>query len=361
MHVGERRFMSDPPMPDPLISSDKSVLKALRGEAQARPPIWVMRQAGRYLPEYRELRQSAPDFVSFCLTPEMAAEATLQPLRRFELSAAILFADILLIPMAMGCDLRFVKGEGPKLSPVRSSAAVDALKTDTVSQTLAPVAETVVRVKEQLDGDVALIGFAGAPWTVATYMIEGEGSRDQWTARVFAYQEPEAFGRLMSMLSAATAEYLVMQAEAGAEVLKIFDSWASGLTEDLFDRAVIAPTADIVRQVRAAGVDVPIIGFPRGAGPSIPRYVRETGVNAVALDQSVPLDWARDNVQPLAPVQGNLDNALLRAGGPAMDAAVDAIVEAFAGGGHVFNLGHGITPETPIENMERLVNRVRHG
>lgn len=341
--------------------SAKPILKALRNETQMRPPVWVMRQAGRYLPEYRELRERAPDFVSFCLTPEMAAEATLQPLRRFELSAAILFADILLVPMALGCGLRFEVGEGPKLTPVRDRSAVDALRTGDIAERLAPVAETVARVKEALADDVALIGFAGAPWTVATYMIEGEGSRDQWAARVFAYQDPEAFARLMATLAAATAHYLVMQAEAGAEVLKIFDSWASGLPEALFERAVVEPTAAIVRAVRAAGVEVPIIGFPRGAGVLMERYAKETGVTAVALDQSVPLAWARDRLQSIVPVQGNLDNALLRAGGAAMDAEIDGIVEAFAAGGHIFNLGHGITPDTPIAHMERLVKRVRHG
>jgi uroporphyrinogen decarboxylase len=342
-------------------ATEKPILKALRGERQARPPVWVMRQAGRYLPEYRALREQAPDFVSFCLTPEMAAEATIQPLRRFELSAAILFADILLVPMALGCALRFEVGEGPKLSRVNTPAAVDALKLDEIPRVLAPVAETVARVKEQLADDVALIGFAGAPWTVATYMVEGQGSRDQWEARVFAYRQPEAFDRLMKILAAATAEYLAMQARAGAEVLKLFDSWASGLPEDMFARAVIEPTAEIVRLVRAAGVTAPIIGFPRGAGALTERYARESGVDAVALDQSQPLQWARDTIQTLKPVQGNLDNALLRAGGPAMDAAIDRIVEAFSGGGHIFNLGHGITPETPIAHMERLVSRVRHG
>ncbi len=340
---------------------DKPILKALRGEAQTRPPVWVMRQAGRYLPEYRALREQARDFVNFCMTPELAAEATLQPLRRFDLSAAILFADILLVPMAMGCDLRFEAGEGPKLSCIRDRSDVARLRTKGALDVLAPVGETVARVKAQLAPDVALIGFAGAPWTVAAYMIEGEGSRDQMAARVWAWEDRDAFEALLDALVIVTADYLTMQARAGAEVLKLFDSWASGLPEPMFERAVIAPTAAIVRRLRAAGVETPIIGFPRGAGVLAERYAKETGVDCVALDQSVPLAWARDHVQAHRPVQGNLDNALLRAGGAEMDSAIDAIIEAFAGGGHIFNLGHGITPDAPIGHMERLVNRVRHG
>jgi len=321
-----------------------------------------MRQAGRYLPEYRELRAKAESFIDFCLSPEMAAEATMQPLRRFDLDAAIIFADILLIPYAMECGVHFVKGEGPRMTPVASREAVSALDPAGMGARLSAVGESLSRVRAELPRDKALIGFAGAPWTVATYMAEGAGSKDQQAARVWAWREPAVFDDLIARLVEATTDYLAMQAEAGADVLKIFDSWASGLPEPLFRRVVIEPTRAITRGLRERGVDRPIIGFPRGAGPLIPLYASEAGVDAVALDQGTPLAWARDHVQALKPVQGNLDPAALIAGGEALDREIDAIIEAFSGGPHVFNLGHGITPDSPIAHMSQLVERVTgHG
>lgn len=336
---------------------DSLFLKAAHGETTARPPVWVMRQAGRYLPEYRELRTKAPSFIDFCLTPEMAAEATLQPMRRFDLDAAIIFADILLIPWAMDRGVHFVKGEGPKMRCITAAeiAKLDPLR---MSERLSAVGESLSRVRSELPADRALIGFAGAPWTVATYMVEGSGSKDQFSARMMAWKEPEAFDALIDALAEASIDYLAMQAEAGADALKIFDSWASGLPAPLFDRVVIRPAKKIVEDLRARGVTQPIIGFPRGAGTQAVRYVRETGVDVVAIDQGVELDWAREHLQSLKPVQGNLDSPLLTAGGPALDAEIDRIIGAFSGGPHIFNLGHGITPATPIENMARLVNRV---
>lgn len=343
--------MSDPVMTDSLF------LKAARGETTARPPIWVMRQAGRYLPEYRELRSKAESFIDFCLTPEMAAEATLQPMRRFDLDAAIIFADILLIPWAMDRGVRFVKGEGPKMQPITGQeiARLDPAK---MGERLSAVGESLSRVRAELPADKALIGFAGAPWTVATYMVEGAGSKDQFSARLMAWKEPEAFDALIGALAEASIDYLAMQAAAGADALKLFDSWASGLPEPLFERVVIQPAKKIVEGLRARGVTQPVIGFPRGAGTQAVRYVKETGVDVVAVDQGVELGWAREHLQRLKPVQGNLDSPLLTAGGPALDAEIDRIMEAFAGAPHIFNLGHGITPMTPVGNMTRLVNRV---
>lgn len=338
------------------------MIQAATGQTTKRPPVWVMRQAGRYLPEYRALREKAPGFLDFCLTPEMAAEATLQPMRRFDLDAAIIFADILLIPYAMDCGVHFVKGEGPKMTPLKTAEDVARLDPANMGARLSQVGESLSKVRAVLPADKALIGFAGAPWTVATYMAEGAGSKDQWTARVWAWREPEIFDDLIARLVEATVDYLAMQAEAGADILKIFDSWASGLPEPMFDRLVIAPAKAIVDGLRARGVDAPIIGFARGAGVLTEKYARESGVDVVALDQGMKLDWARDHIQTIKPVQGNLDSALLLAGGETMDEAVDEIIAAFSGGPHIFNLGHGITPLTPIENMSRLVERVTaHG
>jgi len=336
--------------------------RAVRGEKTERPPIWVMRQAGRYLPEYRKLREESPDFISFCLNPEAAAEATLQPLRRFDLDAAIIFADILLIPYAMNRGVHFVKGEGPKMTPLTDPKEILDLSPDGLGETPDAVAETLERVREALPRDKAVLGFCGAPWTVATYMIEGEGSKDQFSARRLAWAEPEAFDHLMSVLAQASASYLAKQAEAGASALKIFESWAAGVPESLFDRAVIRPTRMIIETLRKQSVQTPIIGFPRGAGESlIARYADQTGADAIAIDQGVNLDWARTELQPKKPVQGNLDSALLAAGGPALDQEIDRIVERLSAGPHIFNLGHGITPQTPIDHMAQLVNRVVRG
>jgi uroporphyrinogen decarboxylase len=331
------------------------LLHVLAGETLERPPVWFMRQAGRYLPEYRELRARAPDFISFCLNPEMAAEATLQPMRRFPFSAAIVFADILLLPGALGQKVWFEAGEGPKLGPLPEVAALEA-ELGNCEGRLSAVGETLMRVREALEPERALIGFGGAPWTVATYMIEG-GSSDRTGARTFAYEQPQRLDALLELLSEATARYLVMQAKAGAQVLKLFESWAEGLPEDLFERIVIAPHKAIVEKVRAAGVDAPFIGFPRGAGALVERYAAETPVEGVALDTQASADLGR-HVQKTKTIQGALDPLLLRAGGSALDVRVDQLLEQWSGGPYIFNLGHGILPDTPIPHVEQVLKRV---
>ena len=314
-----------------------------------------MRQAGRYLPEYRALRAKAPDFIAFCLNPEMAAEATLQPMRRFPFSAAIVFADILLIPGALGQRVWFEAGEGPKLGELPS---IDALNVQIEASTgrLAAVGETLSRVRAALEPERALIGFAGAPWTVATYMIEG-GSSDRTGARTFAYQYPGKLDALIDVLVEATARYLVMQANAGAQVLKLFESWAEGLPEDLFERIVIRPHVAIVEKVRAAGVSAPFIGFPRGAGALVEAYAAAVPVEGVALDTAQSAELGRW-MQAKKAIQGALDPLLLRAGGPELDARVEQLLEQWGGGPYIFNLGHGILPDTPIAHVEQVLSRV---
>jgi uroporphyrinogen decarboxylase len=331
------------------------LLRVLAGETLERPPVWFMRQAGRYLPEYRELRAKAPDFIAFCMNPEMAAEATLQPMRRFPYGAAIVFADILLIPGALGQKVWFEAGEGPKLGPLPE---IEALRGEIDASTgrLANIGETLKLVRAALDPGKALIGFAGAPWTVATYMIEG-GSSDRTGARTFAYQNPETLDALLDVLVEATARYLVMQAKAGAQVLKLFESWAEGLPEDLFERIVVRPHVAIVETVRAAGVDVPIIGFPRGAGALVEGYAARVPVQGVALDTAQSANLGR-RVQKTRAIQGALDPLLLRAGGKALDARVDQLLEQWGGGPYIFNLGHGILPDTPIPHVEQVLKRV---
>ena len=338
--------------------SDKPFLSVLNGQALTPPPVWLMRQAGRYLDEYRDVRSRAKNFVDFCFSPDLAAEVTLQPIRRFGFDAAILFADILLIPIALGRRVWFVTGEGPKLDPF-DPKAFETLDLSQVETVLAPVAETLRRVAPELPDETALIGFAGAPWTVATYMIEGGGSKDRFAARVAAWQDPVAFDGMMARIADATARYLIMQAKAGAEVLKIFDSWAEGLPEPLFERVVIEPTRRIVDQVRAAGVTVPIIGFPRGAGAFYARYARETGVTAIALDTGMDPAWAQSMLPEGMPVQGHLDPAVLRAGGDALDRETDRLLDCWAGRPHIFNLGHGITPDVPVAHVHQLLARIR--
>ena len=341
-----------------MAERDTALLAVLRGETRTPPPIWLMRQAGRYLPEYREVRAKQSDFIAFCLNPEAASEVTLQPIRRYDFDASIVFADILLIPWALGQKVWFVKGEGPKLEPMRPQDA-DRLTVDGVEERLAPVCQTLRRVRAGLPDACTLIGFAGAPWTVATYMIEGGGSKDRWKARTAAWEDPAAFDRFMTVLADATARYLIAQARAGAEVLKIFESWAEGLPAPLFERVVIAPTRRIVDQVRAAGITAPIMGFPKGAGPLVPRYAAETGIDAVALDHGLDTDWAVKSLPEDMPVQGQLDPAVLKAGGDALDREVDRLLAAWAGRPYVFNLGHGINPDVPPDHVTRLVNRVR--
>ncbi len=315
-----------------------------------------MRQAGRSLPEYRELRTRATDFIAFCHNPEMAAEATLQPMRRFPLDAAIVFADILLIPRALGQEVWFEAGEGPRLGELPSlDSMTDQIEASTGR--LSEIGETLSRVRAELEPDRALIGFAGAPWTVATYMIEGRGS-DRSGARTYAYQHPEKLDRLLDILVESTARYLVMQARSGAQVLKQFESWAEGLAEDVFERIVIKPHKAIIDKVRAAGVDAPFIGFPRGAGALVESYAAQVPVQAVALDTQASAAMGRKIQAGGKTIQGALDNLLLRAGGPALDARVDALIAQWNDGPYIFNLGHGVLPDTPIEHIERTIRRV---
>lgn len=337
------------------------LLSVLNGENHTPPPLWLMRQAGRYLPEYREIRRTVSSFLDLCLTPRLAAEVTLQPLRRFPFDASIVFSDILVVPYALGQDVRFVEGEGPKLEPVRDGHAVAKLDQTSALGRLSPVYETVERVVAELPASVPLIGFCGAPWTVATYMVEGAGSKDQGRARELAYREPEMFQALIDNLIETSSTYLLGQVEAGCRALQIFDSWAGSLAEDEFSRWCIAPTKTIVSRVKSRAPEIPIIGFPRGAGPSSVRYAKETGVDGIGCDTSLPCAWIRDQLQSLIPVQGNLDPVLLLAGGRQLENRVQSILAALGQGPFIFNLGHGILPETPIEHVERLVALVKGG
>ena len=338
----------------------KPLLATVLGQRQERPPIWIMRQAGRYLPEYRDVRARTENFLELCYTPELATEVTLQPLRRFDLDAAILFSDILVIPDALGQSVRFEAGEGPVLDPVSVRSIAGLGKERDPLQQLAPVLETVRRLRAALEPHKTLIGFCGSPWTVATYMIGGRGSSDQAAARLFALQQPEAFAALMDVLVQTSIDYLVAQFEAGADVVQLFESWALNLDDDAFAERVIEPNRRIVEGVRARVPNAPIIGFPRGAAGNLGRYAAGTGVNALGLDYATPLDFAR-NLSPSLPVQGNLDPLRLVVGGIQMDRRVDTIIAAFADRPHIFNLGHGIVPETPIDHVARLVDRVKNG
>jgi uroporphyrinogen decarboxylase len=339
--------------------SPKPLLRTLAGEAAISPPLWLMRQAGRYLPEYRELRRRVPNFLDLCLTPELAAEATLQPIRRYGFDAAILFSDILVVPHALGQSVAYREGEGPILEPVRNAAAVERLSIDAVGDAVFPVFGTVRRVVAALPEETTLIGFAGAPWTVATYMVEGGASRDFARVKGWAFSDPVGFGRLIDRLVEATLLYLKGQVAAGAEVLQLFDSWAGVLPEPAFRRWVIEPTRRIVSAVKAQYPELPIIGFPRGAALMYRAYFLETGVTAVGLDTTVPPGIAHKTLQGIGPVQGNLDPLLLVAGGTAMETGVSEILQALRDGPFIFNLGHGILPETPLEHVARLVELVR--
>jgi uroporphyrinogen decarboxylase len=347
--------MKEPLKPAPV---RKKLLRVLAGERQDVPPVWLMRQAGRYLPEYRALREKAGGFLDLCFNPDLATEVTLQPVRRFGFDAAILFSDILVVPLALGHKVWFQEGEGPKLEPLTDAAGVAGLREGADQSVFAPVYETVKRVKSALDDQTALIGFCGAPWTVATYMIAGEGTPDQAPARMFAYRDPQSFAQLIDRVAQASIGYLVGQLQVGADCVQIFDTWAGVLSPGEFERWCIAPTKRIVDGVRAQVPDARIIGFPRGIGSKLARYIRETGVDAVGLDWMVDLDYARE-VQKLRPVQGNVDPLALLAGGDALDREVDAVMGALAGGPLIFNLGHGILPQTPIAHVERMLKRVR--
>jgi uroporphyrinogen decarboxylase len=317
-------------------------------------PWWLMRQAGRYLPEYRELRRGARDFLELCLTPKLASEITLQPVRRYGMDAAILFSDILLVPHALGQNLEYREGEGPVLAPIENAADLLRLDPIRLPETLAPVFEAAQRVISALGPQTALIGFAGSPWTVAAYMVEGGGSREFRRVKSWAYRDPSGFAALIDLLVEATVEFLTGQIEAGVEAVQLFDSWAGVLPEAAFTRWVVEPTARIVAAVKERFPAVPVIGFPRGAGVLYGRYVEATGVDAVSLDTSVPLGWARDQLSPRVAVQGNLDPLLLLLGGEPVVDAVRAMRQAMSGRGYVFNLGHGVLPETPPENVAIL-------
>lgn len=336
-----------------------ALLATLAGERRERPPIWLMRQAGRYLPEYRALRAEAPDFLRFCYDPALAAEATLQPIRRFGFDAAIIFSDILVIPDALGLPVAFLEGEGPRIEPLDLARLGEIEGRDT-AVTLEPVYEALRLVRAALDPSVALLGFAGAPWTLATYMVGGRDGADKAAARRVAYADPERFDRLCAILAEAVADHLARQVAAGADAVQIFDSWAGSLDPEGFERWVERPTAAIVASLRGRGVTAPIIGFPRGAGARLAGYAAATGVDAVSIDSSVPLVPAA--LPPASmPVQGALDPMRLVAGGAGLDAAIDAVIAGLADRPHVFNLGHGITPDCPIAHVEHLVRRVRAG
>ncbi|MCK9918371.1 uroporphyrinogen decarboxylase [Microbacteriaceae bacterium K1510] len=331
----------------------------LSGQREAVPPVWLMRQAGRYLPEYRALREQAGGFLDLCFNPELAAEVTLQPVCRFGFDAAILFSDILVVPLALGRKVEFLAGEGPKLEPLTDAAGLKTLQPTIDQSVVGQVYETVRRVKSSLDDKTTLIGFCGAPWTVATYVVAGEGTPDQAPARMFAYRDPDTFAQLIDRLADASIDYLTGQLNAGAECLQLFDTWAGVLSQAEFDRWCVVPTKKIVDGVRARVPGAKIIGFPRGVGSKLWRYVKDTGVDAVGLDWMQGLTYAREHIQTLKPVQGNLDPLALLAGGDALDRETDAVMQALAGGPFIFNLGHGILPQTPIAHVERMLKRVR--
>ena len=339
--------------------TDKPLLRALAGEHLRVPPIWLMRQAGRYLPEYRKIRGQTESFLDLCFNPALAAEVTLQPIRRFGFDAAILFSDILVIPHALGQQVGFETGEGPRLDALSEPNALRRLRPALDHAALAPIYETIARVKPQLPPTVALLGFCGAPWTLATYMIAGRGTADQLPARLFAYRYPQAFADLIEKLVEASADYLIRQFEAGADAVQIFDTWAGILPDDEFDKWCIEPAARIIAMVRSRISAAKSIAFPRGAGTRLARYVAAVPADAIGLDWMVDLPFAREHVQTRRTVQGNLDPLALLTGGDSLDSATDAILEAFARGPFIFNLGHGVLPDTPIANVERLVARVR--
>jgi uroporphyrinogen decarboxylase len=338
-------------------TADRPLLGVLRGERRDPPPVWLMRQAGRYLPEYRALRADKGGFLELVHDSEAAAEVTLQPIRRFGFDGAILFSDILVIPHALGQDLSFGAGEGPRLAPPLVDRALDSLVA--VPERLSPVYETVRRVAAALPPETSFLGFAGSPWTVATYMVAGQGSKEQAEARRMAYRDPAAFGAIIDAIVAATVDYLAGQIEAGVHAVQLFDSWAGSLAPAEFERWVIAPTVAIVESLRKRHPHTPIIGFPKGAGGKLAAYARETGVSAIGLDETVDPVWADRELPQGLPVQGNLDPLALIAGGDALEAAVATIRKAFPTRPHVFNLGHGILPDTPIAHVERLLALVR--
>lgn len=337
-----------------------ALLRVLNGERLDPPPVWIMRQAGRYLPEYRELRTRSKSFLDFCYSPALATEAVMQPIRRYPLDAAILFSDILVVPDALGRKVWFVEGEGPRLNPLLEEAEWRFGDVSRGLQRLSPVYEAVERIKQAIPKDIALIGFCGGPWTVATYMLQGQGGEKD-RARRAIYERPDDVDALLSVLVEMSAQHLAAQANAGADCLQIFESWAEGLTPHQFQRAVLEPTRKLVNRVRELGVVVPIIGFPRGAGAQIGAYAHETGVTAIGIDTQTPADFAIQATPDRMPLQGNLDPQSLVVGGEAMDQAARDVLIAFKDTPHIFNLGHGITPQATPENMERLIKVVKGG
>jgi uroporphyrinogen decarboxylase len=346
---------------DVLVNSahPKPIIDVLAGRRQAVPPVWFMRQAGRYLPEYRALRAKAGSFLDLCFTPEWATEVTLQPIRRFGFDAAILFSDILVVPHALGRTVTFEAGEGPRLAPLDDASKLNTLARAANEAVFAPVYEAVRRVKAALPPNVTLLGFCGAPWTVATYMVAGRGTPDQAPARILAYREPQAFARMIDILVDVSSGYLIGQLKAGADAVQIFDTWAGVLPPREFARLSIAPTKAIIENVRREIPDARIIGFPRGAGASLGRYVDQVPVNAVSIDWMAEPSFVRAQIQSRIAVQGNLDPLALLAGGDALDRAIDDILETYGLGPLIFNLGHGILPETPIAHVEQTLRRIR--
>ena len=340
----------------------KLILRALAGETLPTPPIWMMRQAGRYLPEYRATRAQAGDCLSLCYNPALAAEVTLQPIRRYGFDAAILFADILLLPQALGADLRFETGEGPRLSTITTMAGVLALKPRAaIHDTLAPIYETVRILARELPGETTLIGFAGAPWTVATYMIAGRGSKDQAAAHALKATDRATFSALIDVITEATIDYLSAQVQAGAEVVKLFDSWAGSLKGQDFQDFAMKPAARIISALKAKHPGLPVIAFPREAGAGYGGFAQATGADCVAVDHAVSPEWAAQHLQPGGCVQGNLSPTHMVTGGQALVQATRRVVDAFKGGPHIFNLGHGITPDASPDNVARMVDTVRAG
>jgi len=342
-----------------MATKDKLLLRALRGQTATRPPFWLMRQAGRYLPEYRKLRAETGSFLDLCLTPDAAVEVTLQPIRRFAMDGAILFSDILMVPHGLGQNVAFEEGRGPVLDALPDARAIARLSLEGFHDRVAPVYETVRRLAGALPKEVTLIGFAGAPWTVASYMIEGGSSRDFALAKSWIYGDPDGFARLIDLLVEATSAYLLRQVEAGAEALQLFDSWAGALAEPALRRWCLEPAKEIVRRVKAAAPHVPVILFPRGAGVLYEAFAAEAGAAALGLDTGVPASWAAKQLQPHLAVQGNLDPMVLVAGGAVLDSEVRRILGALGGGPFVFNLGHGIVPQTPPDHVSRLAELVR--
>ncbi len=335
----------------------QNVLQVLSGQEVKPYPIWMMRQAGRHLPEYLKVRETAKDFIDFCFSPEKAAKVTLQPVERYDMDAAILFADILLVPIALGRKVEFIKGTGPVLEPIQ----VSDINTFTSNMSVVePVYETVSKVRDRLDLSKTLIGFCGGPWTVATYMIEGKGSPTKEIAKRFAYENPGAMAEMLLVLAESSAEYLIEQAKAGADVLKIFESWAENLPPPMFDKLVIEPTKIIISRIREAGITVPIIGFPRGAGLNAIRYARQVDVQACAAGTDVPLQSFRNQIPAHIATQGNLDPLALRIGGDTLRQAVNNVLETISGP-HIFNLGHGVSPDVKIANVHAVINHVRTG